>query len=121
MIFVIKRISLNHSQNRTGQTIISLRLRILLYRVSFCRGFAVLLKPILHDGRLQGYDSGFSILLSHSKPEINVRFGEEGQERDIGNSDVAKHQAYSPTVGSYPARLYYPSNRQYRTRITFYT
>jgi len=68
-----------------------------------------------------GYDSGFSILLSHSKPEINVRFGEEGQERDIGNSDVAKHQAYSPTVGSYPARLYYPSNRQYRTRITFYT
>jgi len=68
-----------------------------------------------------GYDSGFSILLSHSKLEMNVRFGEEGQERDIGDSDVAKRQACGPRVGSCPARQCCPSSGQCGTRVTFYT
>jgi hypothetical protein len=50
-----------------------------------------------------GHGSGFSINPSYSGAEINVRFGEEAQERDVGDSNVEKRQACGPGVGSCPA------------------
>ena len=56
-IFVIKRISLNYYQNRAGPTIVLLKPRISLYRVSLCGGFAVKRKIYECSGRKSSLES----------------------------------------------------------------
>jgi hypothetical protein len=54
-VCIIKRISLNHSQNRTGPTIVSLGPRVYC-RVSFYRGFAA--RWYLQDQKSAGHFAG---------------------------------------------------------------